>query len=225
MREPSAASNPVRVAIVAADPLARSGLVALLGVGQSGRRPAAADTTDRGPLEVVGEFAPSPGLGPALAGVAAELVIWDLGAGPAPDDELRSLSETPLLVLVGDAERASEALGAGALGVLPRDARADRLRSAALAVANGLVTLDPAFGKRLFSSRPSAGSPAEGLTTRELEVLELVAEGLSNKLIAARLGISEHTAKFHVNAILTKLGADTRTEAVVRAARLGLLTL
>jgi two-component system, NarL family, nitrate/nitrite response regulator NarL len=65
----------------------------------------------------------------------------------------------------------------------------------------------------------------EHLTPRELEVLELVAEGLSSKLIAVRLGISEHTAKFHVNAIMTKLGVQSRTEAVVRAARLGLLSL
>ena len=75
--------------------------------------------------------------------------------------------------------------------------------------------------------RPRAGPDAlaEALTPRELEVLQLLAEGLSNKLIAARLGISEHTAKFHVNAILGKLGAQTRAEAVAQAARLGLLLL
>jgi DNA-binding NarL/FixJ family response regulator len=65
----------------------------------------------------------------------------------------------------------------------------------------------------------------ESLTDRELQVLSRLAEGLSNKQIAARLGISEHTAKFHVNAILGKLGVQSRTEAVVRAARLGLLML
>jgi two-component system, NarL family, nitrate/nitrite response regulator NarL len=212
MPGPAAASNPVRVAVIAADPLARGGLVALLGESSA--------------LEVVGEFAPVPGLLPSLSGVAAELVIWDLGAGGGPNDELGLLarSETPLLVLV-EPERASEALAAGALGVLPRDARPERLRSAALAVASGLIALDAQLGRKLLASRVSAGSPSEALTARELEVLELLAEGLSNKLIAARLGISDHTAKFHVNAILEKLGADTRTEAVVRAARLGLLTL
>jgi DNA-binding NarL/FixJ family response regulator len=69
------------------------------------------------------------------------------------------------------------------------------------------------------------GGPAEGLTVRETEVLSLLAEGLSNKGIAARLGISEHTAKFHVNAILSKLGAESRAAAIVRAARLGLVAL
>ena len=67
--------------------------------------------------------------------------------------------------------------------------------------------------------------PIEPLTPRELEVLHWMAEGLSNKLIAVRLKISEHTAKFHVNSVLTRLGAETRTEAVVRAARLGIVTL
>ena len=66
---------------------------------------------------------------------------------------------------------------------------------------------------------------AEELTPRETEVLELMADGLTNKAIAQRLGISDHTVKFHVNAILGKLGAQSRTEAVVRATRLGLLFL
>jgi two-component system nitrate/nitrite response regulator NarL len=65
----------------------------------------------------------------------------------------------------------------------------------------------------------------EPLTPRELEVLRLVAEGLPNKTIAARLDISEHTVKFHVNTILGKLGVASRTEAVVRATRLGLILL
>jgi len=65
----------------------------------------------------------------------------------------------------------------------------------------------------------------EDLTAREMEVLQLMAAGLANKAIAQQLAISEHTIKFHVNAILGKLGAHTRTEAVTRAARLGLIVL
>jgi DNA-binding NarL/FixJ family response regulator len=68
-------------------------------------------------------------------------------------------------------------------------------------------------------------SPIEELTPRELAALRLLAEGLPNKTIALRLGISEHTVKFHVNAILGKLGVASRTEAVVRATRLGLILL
>jgi two-component system nitrate/nitrite response regulator NarL len=67
--------------------------------------------------------------------------------------------------------------------------------------------------------------PVEELTPRELEVLRLMAEGLPNKTVALRLGISEHTVKFHVNAILGKLGVSSRTEAVVHATRLGLILL
>ena len=80
--------------------------------------------------------------------------------------------------------------------------------------------------------QPPGPSPArdpadlvEELTPRETEVLQLLADGLTNKAIAQRLGISDHTVKFHVNAVLGKLGAQSRTEAVVRASRLGLLQL
>ena len=71
----------------------------------------------------------------------------------------------------------------------------------------------------------SAGKPKGELTERERQVVTLLAEGLSNKLIADRLGISDHTAKFHVNGVMAKLGAGTRTEAVVEAVRRGLVTL
>jgi two-component system, NarL family, nitrate/nitrite response regulator NarL len=83
---------------------------------------------------------------------------------------------------------------------------------------------EPTLLRVLVSARATPGD-ALALTPREAEVLNLLAEGLSNKLVADRLKISEHTAKFHVNAILTKLGAETRTEAVVLAARRGLLML
>ena len=72
---------------------------------------------------------------------------------------------------------------------------------------------------------PVADALVEPLTPREAEVLQLLAEGLTNRRIAERLGISEHTAKFHVNAILGKLGARSRSEAIAQAARLGLLLL
>jgi two-component system, NarL family, nitrate/nitrite response regulator NarL len=68
-----------------------------------------------------------------------------------------------------------------------------------------------------------SSAPGEKLTAREIQVLGLVAEGLPNKLIADRLNISEHTVKFHINASMTRLGAQSRTEAVVRAVRKGLL--
>lgn len=93
-----------------------------------------------------------------------------------------------------------------------------------MAAAAGLVVSDPSLGPGLRPERGREEAPlVEDLTPREREALQLLAEGLSNKEIARRLGTSEHTAKFHVNAILGKLNAHSRTEAVTRAARLGLI--
>ena len=80
-------------------------------------------------------------------------------------------------------------------------------------------------GVLLPNAESSPTPPVENLTPRELEVLQLLAEGLPNKTIARRLEISEHTVKFHVNAIMSKLNAQSRTEAVVRATQLGLILL
>nr|WP_236673772.1 response regulator transcription factor [Comamonas sp. JC664] len=92
-----------------------------------------------------------------------------------------------------------------------------------------MSVFDPALSELRALPRDAALGPPtsapDALTPREREVLGLLAEGLSNKAIADRLAISEHTAKFHVNAVLAKLGVQRRTEAVVRAAKLGLVTL
>ena len=85
---------------------------------------------------------------------------------------------------------------------------------------------DAAVADELLARVPSRGAAlVEELSPREAEVLSLMAEGLSNKAIAERLEISEHTVKFHVHTVLGKLGTQSRTEAVVRAARLGVLSL
>jgi DNA-binding NarL/FixJ family response regulator len=130
------------------------------------------------------------------------------------------------VVLLADEAQAAEARLAGARGLLLRDTGAERLATALAAAAQGLVVLDPSLAASLLASRdPSSSTLVEDLTPREQEVLRLLAEGLPNKAIALRLGISEHTVKFHVNAVLGKLGAQSRTEAVVRATRLGLILL
>jgi DNA-binding NarL/FixJ family response regulator len=128
----------------------------------------------------------------------------------------------PALVLVADELAAERALAAGAAGVVVRSAPSARLAAALRAVAAGLRVEDPAV-RPAAAVRPQPG--AERLTARESQTLALLAEGLSNKEIGVRLGISEHTAKFHVVAVLDKLGATTRTEAVVLGARLGLVAL
>lgn len=112
---------------------------------------------------------------------------------------------------------------------LLRDAGADEILAALRAVTRGLVVLDPAIARLTTMRVPVLSRPdaelEEPLTEREHEVLALLALGLPNKSIATRLGISEHTAKFHVGSILAKIGAASRTEAVAQAARRGLLVL
>lgn len=183
----------------------RSGLVSLL-IGEPGLSP------------VVEVAAPSDA---RVGEASAELVLWDVGAST---ERAHSLEPTPTLALVRDDETALEALRAGVLGVLSRNADGERVVTALRAISAGIAVFEPAFLRSLVSAR-SAPAEALTLTPREAEVLALLAEGKSNKLIAERLHISEHTAKFHVNAILNKLGAETRTEAVVIAARRGWLML
>lgn len=141
-------------------------------------------------------------------------------------------SEQEMLRTIGDMARIIGESGL-AFGALLRDATPDEIVPAITAVASGLITLDRRLASDLFAASQRVAAPAterpatsdEPLTARELEVLQLMAQGLPNKTIAARLHISEHTAKFHVSAIMMKLGAASRTEAVTRGARLGLLIL
>jgi DNA-binding NarL/FixJ family response regulator len=130
-------------------------------------------------------------------------------------------------VLLPDESRVADAWNLGARALLPRDTDAVALDAAISAVAAELIVVHPAFAQSLAPSDPAVQLPAavESLTPRELEVIRLLADGLSNRLIASQLGISEHTVKFHVDSILGKLGAHSRTEAVTRAARRGLIAL
>lgn len=146
------------------------------------------------------------------------------------DDDLDDLvaDGLPALALVPDVQTAAEALAAGARGVLVTTDPNDTRVSAALeAVAEGLVVLDGDHAEALLRGPRVVGESdlSEPLTGRETETLDLLAEGLSNREIGELLEISASTAKFHVRSILAKLGAQTRTEAVVLAARSGLLEL
>ncbi|HEY4440087.1 MAG TPA: response regulator transcription factor [Candidatus Elarobacter sp.] len=134
----------------------------------------------------------------------------------------------PTLLLVDDPHSgvALAALRAGAAGVLARSADADELLAAVAAIRAGLVVLDPAVRDAPAPvGRAGVTLAAEPLTEREREVLGMLARGLSNRRIAERLAISENTVKAHVAAILAKLGAATRTEAVTLGVRLGLVML
>lgn len=139
----------------------------------------------------------------------------------------------PVLALV-NAGQGLDAIKAGAKGAIRRDSKAHAIAAAIEALHEGLSVFDPVMLTQLSSARPvlvgdvsTPGSSVENdtLTRRENEVLVLLADGLSNKEIAVRLSISEHTAKFHVNSILQKMNAQKRVEAVVRAAKMGLINL
>jgi DNA-binding NarL/FixJ family response regulator len=125
-----------------------------------------------------------------------------------------------------------EALDAGASAVLPRSADPAEIVAAIRALASGFIVLQPSVLAALLDKRATAVEAPNGdadgnsrLTAREIEVLAAMADGASNKEIARRLNISFHTAKFHVAAILDKLEAESRTEAVVKASQLGIVML
>lgn len=206
--------TPLRVLVVADDPLARAGLHNLL-----------AEQTD---LEVAAENAGDASVTQAFQAYQPDVVLWDLGWGEhglSWREPLADLIETgaPVIALISEVSQISELRSAGVRGLLSREAGPDRIAAAVLAVQQGLLALEPRFELPMVA--PLEDLPLEGLTGREREVLQLMAEGLSNKSIAFRLEISEHTVKFHVNGILRKLGAQSRTDAVVRATRLGWILL
>ena len=205
--------NASRVLLVGDDPLSRAGVAALLAP-----EPVVQVAAQAGLEEVPG----------SLAGAAVDVLCWD----PGPDEEsaghlVRAAGGLPVLALLGG--RAGP-LGAGLLragvrALVDRDAPGPALAAALHATAAGFAVLAPRLAQAWLRAPAPPPGGADALTPREAEVLGLLAEGRTNKDIAARLGVSEHTAKFHVNAILGKLGAATRAEAIVLAARRGLVLL
>jgi DNA-binding NarL/FixJ family response regulator len=210
--------RPLRVMIVAADALARAGLSAIL--------------SSQNDLEVIGQLDPSDDLDNALDVFQPDVVLWDIGYNA--DEVLDSFSEftqhssaplIPVLVLVGDSSFAATLWQAGARSLLPRSAPVSTLAVALHAAAAKLIVLDQRSASSVLVPANGLPETMEPLTAREKEVLQLIAQGLPNKSIARELAISEHTVKFHVNAILSKFGAQSRTEAVVIASRAGLVIL
>ena len=206
--------KPLRVLIVGADQLSRAGLAAML---------------DQQPeVDVAGQVAEDHVLDSALDVYIADVVVWNLGWNPVGSlARLSELAEVapPVVALLPDDLLTPHARAAGALGLLLRNADIENLVAALFAVARGLVVSDPSLAQPTAPLPSSTQGPIPQLTPRENEALRLLAEGLPNKAIADQLGISEHTVKFHVNSLMGKLGAQSRTEAVTPATRLGLLLL
>lgn len=201
----AAVSDPIKVALLTDDPLLRAGVSSLL--------------EQLGSIDVVDRD-------------RAEVALWDAGVDASKTlarlSELRTLT-MPVVAVVGDASHVAPAIAAGARGVVLRDQVGPGIHAALAAVRSGLTVMDTALASTLVPNQPArveGATKGRGeLTEREKQVVQLLSEGLSNKLIADRLGISDHTAKFHVNGVMMKLGASTRTEAVVEAMRRGLVRL
>lgn len=208
-------SGEIRVVVVADDPLVRAGLKRLL--------------EDDEDIQVVGQISEDEEIEAALNTYQPDAVVWDLGWEPS--DSIERLAEVgaeelPVIALLPNDMEASDAYTAGARGLLLRETLSEKLAAAVRAVIRGLVVSDLELSEWIPAFKTEE-QPflLEELTPRELDVLSLLAEGLTNKAIALHLEISEYTVKFHVNTIFRKLGAQSRTEAAVRAARLGLITL
>lgn len=148
-----------------------------------------------------------------------------------PGTFAQGLEPAPALLLLSDDPNAAQALAQlplRAWGLLPEDCSEDELLSAVQALHQGLMVSTPAAIQPLLGRATTTDTEdltVDELTERETEVLELLAEGMANKQIAYQLGISEHTIKFHVSSIYTKLAVSNRTEAVRRGIQLGLISL
>ena len=190
--------KPSPILVVSSSPVSRAGVAALLRETGRGEVLLAAslDETDARPRVVV--------------------------AVPASEPEVDALLDldVPMVVLgpVIGADRLAAALAGRPWAYLSQQATAEVLAAALRAVEQGLTVHDPSLGL-------AAAPEDDDLTPREREVLNLIGLGLANKTIAYQLGISEHTAKFHVASVLAKLGAATRAEAVRIGASRGLLPL
>jgi DNA-binding NarL/FixJ family response regulator len=201
----------------------RAGLHALLEEANAGAR--------RTALTVVGEADSVEACLEWTRATQPQVVLFDLALDP--DDELSGLwrlrTQAPSAAVLalsesnGDA-RTLAALQAGARGCLPKTATGAELLEAAQGVVEGETILPPAATAALLEQLRGEG-PAETLSPREGEVLRHVAAGLTNKAIALKLGISEHTVKFHLGSAMSKLGAASRAEAVATAIRRGLISV
>jgi DNA-binding NarL/FixJ family response regulator len=216
-------SVPVRIAIADDHPVVREGLAAMLETQPD--------------LEVVGQAATGPEAVALVASREPDVLLLDLEM-PGLDGVgvLRRLRETSsrtrvIVFTVFDTdERIIGAVEAGAAGYLLKGAPRGDVFAAVRTVAAGGSLLAPVAASAVLrrvrgEPAPAGATPSPTLTQREQEVLEHLAHGLANKQIAAALGISERTVKFHVSAVFAKLGAANRTDAVARAAQAGLITL
>jgi DNA-binding NarL/FixJ family response regulator len=213
----------IRVVVTAISAVRRSGLEAIVRNNSS--------------LKLAGSLPTIVGLTTRIQELQPHVVIADLAHADtaffsAAIDLDRAGVGVVVLIDEPSVGWTARALQAGVRAILPRESSEDEIVSAVVAADRGLVLLDPEVTRELASQTRTVTSIAENvadgleeLTAREVEVLRLMAEGFGNKQIAAHLGISDHTVKFHISSILAKLSVSSRTEAVTQGIRLGLIVV
>jgi DNA-binding NarL/FixJ family response regulator len=180
-------------------------------------------------IQIVGSAATFPFLRSLITQTSAELAVIDVEAeSPGCRDWLLELAGlVPMLLLSSEPDGAvfNRMLDEKVGGILSADAAPEQITRAIQSVASGLMILDGALLHQFVRGAENAVPLAEPLTSRERDVFVLLSDGLGNKEIALRLNVSEHTVKSHIRSILGKLGASSRTEAVSRGLRGGLIDL
>src|ERR1700719_4545405 len=206
----------IRIAVVATSGVRRGGLASIVR-----------SHTD---FHLAGSFGAVASLVPFARNTELDVIVID--SDSIRDLLLEPISEAAIVLLteVSDARSISRLLRSGVRAILSRESDPDDVLSAIYAAYDGLVLLSTPAAESLaavYGDHPLEPETelSEEITSRETEVLRMLAEGLVNKDIAARLGISEHTVKFHISSILDKLGASTRTEAVTLGIRRGLIPI
>jgi NarL family two-component system response regulator YdfI len=206
----------IKIAVVATSAVRRAGLESIV--------------RSHAEFQLAGSFG-------AMTGLASFARSNDLDVIVIDSDSIHGLLLKPtsdaaivLLTEVSHARSISRLLRSGVRAILSRESDPDDILSAIYAAYDGLVLLSTATAQSLaavYGDQPLEVEDefSEEITSRETDVLRMLAEGLVNKDIAARLGISEHTVKFHISSILDKLGASTRTEAVTMGIRRGLIPI
>jgi DNA-binding NarL/FixJ family response regulator len=185
-----------------------------------------------GAIAIAGVSEDSSGLRALINRACPDALVADRPARELLAEWRRRHGQMKLVVLLEDpqAQEGIGALAAGAQAILPRASPAGDIVNAIKALAAGYAVVPPGVLSRLLTANPMVARSFNGkdgahFTPRELDVIGAMADGASNKAIARRLGISFHTVKFHVASVLAKLDADSRTEAVAKAAQLGLVML
>ena len=200
--------DKTRVLVVSSDAMTRSGIASLF--------------VEDSEVQIQGLLHPIELDSSSIDLFDPDVIVWDLGwetMETVPDQ-----FGIPILVLYAPPAVEELALQEGVMGYLSRDANTNQIRSAIRAVHQSLMISDLGMTPSMIRSDGDEAH-IEELSSREVEVLKLIAEGKTNRSIAVDLGITEYTVKFHVNSILSKLNAESRTEAAMIGVRMGIIPI